>query len=307
MFKRIILPAAVLALASGAFAQVVIAAPQSGEKSQSSERRVVRLDRTSGLDAEVFSMEMSGSDELVTGAPYTATAVTETIQTLGDGNRIVHKNTTSLARDGQGRTRREESFSNVGALSVEGPKIIIVRDPVKQTTSILYPDRGIAKTVKVRTSGSMTLHEPGMEGDAVREGALSANVVILENKVAKGKAEAESIARHKVSLRGAEEPSGEVKHESLGTQVIEGVSCEGKRETRTIPVGAIGNDRVIEITSETWTSPELHALVLRKRNDPRSGETTYRLTNIKRGEPDASLFHVPDGFKSVQIDKPGWE
>jgi hypothetical protein len=305
MLKRIILTAALLSLASAAFAQVVITRTQSGEKGPVSLERIPGP----GPDANLFMMEISGSDELVTGAPYTATAVTETTQTLGDGNRIVHKSTASLARDGQGRTRREETFGHVGALSVEAPQVAIIRDPVAQSTYILRPGRGTVQTIKNRTANIMTLHGPAGEGEGARELSLNGNVVILKDKVAIDKPGpgAEPGIRRKIEVHGADEPAGEVKHESLGTQVIEGVSCEGKRETRVIAAGAMGNERPIEITSETWTSPELHALVLRKRNDPRFGETTYRLTNIKRGEPDASLFHVPEGFKSVPMEKPGWE
>jgi len=49
---------------------------------------------------------------------------------------------------------------------------------------------------------------------------------------------------------------------------------------------------------ESWYSQELHEVVLRKRSDPRSGESVYRLTDIRRGEPDASLFQVPGGYKT---------
>ncbi|MGH9802751.1 MAG: energy transducer TonB, partial [Blastocatellia bacterium] len=84
--------------------------------------------------------------------------------------------------------------------------------------------------------------------------------------------------------------------ESLGKQTIEGVEAEGKRTVTTIPAGAIGNERSIEIVSETWYSPELQTTIMSKRNDPTSGETTYRLTNIRRGEPDASLFQVPSDY-----------
>jgi len=31
-------------------------------------------------------------------------------------------------------------------------------------------------------------------------------------------------------------------------------------------------------------------------SDPRFGETTYRLTNISRAEPDRALFEVPAGY-----------
>jgi hypothetical protein len=94
----------------------------------------------------------------------------------------------------------------------------------------------------------------------------------------------------------------DVKHEDLGTQEIEGVSCQGKRETVTIPAGKVGNDRPIEISSETWYSPDLHAMVLRKHSDPRVGETVYHLTEIKTGEPDPALFQVPSGYKSIVKD-----
>jgi hypothetical protein len=33
-----------------------------------------------------------------------------------------------------------------------------------------------------------------------------------------------------------------------------------------------------------------------RRSDPRTGDTTYRLTNIVRAEPDPALFQVPPGF-----------
>ena len=62
------------------------------------------------------------------------------------------------------------------------------------------------------------------------------------------------------------------------------------------PVGKIGNDRPITIVTEVWTSPELKTIVLSKRNDPRMGEQTFKLTNIQRSEPDPSLFTVPSDF-----------
>ncbi len=77
---------------------------------------------------------------------------------------------------------------------------------------------------------------------------------------------------------------------------VEGVEAEGKRITHTIPAGEIGNDRPIEIVSESWYSSELQVLVMTRHSDPRRGETTYRLTNINRAEPDRSLFEVPADY-----------
>src|SRR5262245_44140119 len=84
--------------------------------------------------------------------------------------------------------------------------------------------------------------------------------------------------------------------ERLAKQMIEGVECEGARSVATMPAGAIGNERPIETVNETWYSPELQMMILSKRSDPRFGESTYRVTNIVRSEPDAPLFQIPSEY-----------
>jgi hypothetical protein len=87
--------------------------------------------------------------------------------------------------------------------------------------------------------------------------------------------------------------------ESLGTQTIEGILAEGTRWTTTYSTGAVGNDRPFSATRETWMSPELHMTVLMKNDDPRSGESVTRMTNISRSEPDGSLFQPPPDYRVV--------
>ena len=91
----------------------------------------------------------------------------------------------------------------------------------------------------------------------------------------------------------------EVKTEELGTRDFEGVSAEGIRRVTIIPADAIGNERQIEVVYERWYSKELGVTVYSKTTDPRSGEQTYRLTNIVRSEPDPSLFSVPTEYKKI--------
>ena len=82
-----------------------------------------------------------------------------------------------------------------------------------------------------------------------------------------------------------------------GVVAGEGVEAEGTRTRTVIPAGEIGNEREIEIVSERWYSPELQVVVSSRHSDPRLGETSYRLQNLSRGEPDKALFEVPAGFK----------
>jgi hypothetical protein len=233
------------------------------------------------LEQAFYLTEMTAGGELVTNAPYTATAVEETTQTLADGNRIVRKSSDFVARDSQGRTRRETTLNRVGPVQVDSPKLVFINDPTTHTQYVVTPDGDTSKVTKTETNWS--------KGPTI----IDNQKVIEMKRHAREKAIA---ANQKVSPQ-PEEDGTQVKHEVLGTQTIEGVSAVGKRETVTIPAGQIGNERPIEIVSETWFSPDLHTFVLRKNSNPMIGETVFRLTNISRTEPDASLFQPPANAK----------
>ncbi|MCA1613531.1 MAG: energy transducer TonB [Acidobacteria bacterium] len=98
-------------------------------------------------------------------------------------------------------------------------------------------------------------------------------------------------------------PDFKAEKEALGKQSFDGVEAEGTRNTVTIPAGAIGNERPIQIVSERWYSAELQAVVMSRHSDPRFGETSYRLTGINRSEPDRTLFEVPAGYQ-ITTDGP---
>ncbi len=90
--------------------------------------------------------------------------------------------------------------------------------------------------------------------------------------------------------------SGKSTTNALGFKDFDGVRAEGKNVSYTIPAGEIGNRNPIVVSTETWTSPDLQVVVYSKHSDPRVGETVYRLANLKRGEPPAGMFTVPEGY-----------
>ncbi len=98
---------------------------------------------------------------------------------------------------------------------------------------------------------------------------------------------------------------GTAKVEDLGTKMLEGVQVKGTRATTTIPAGQIGNDRDIEVVDERWYSPELQLTILTTHSDPRSGQTTYKLTNIQRLEQVRSLFEMPSNYTVATQNLPG--
>ncbi len=84
---------------------------------------------------------------------------------------------------------------------------------------------------------------------------------------------------------------------SLGSRTVGGVRADGTRTTWTIAAGRIGNEKPIEIVSERWYAPDLLLVVESRYRDPRSGESSYRLDNIRREEPAADLFTVPAEYE----------
>ena len=95
--------------------------------------------------------EMSFGGKPVKGAPYAAEAVTESTQTLSDGNRIQHKSSASVYRDSEGRTRREQTLSAIGpwAASGEAPQTIFIDDSVAGVHYILNPKERTARKIAV--------------------------------------------------------------------------------------------------------------------------------------------------------------
>ena len=252
-------------------------------------------------DFVFISNEMRYDGKRVTGAPYSAQAVTESTQTLGDGNRIVRKSTASLYRDSEGRTRREQTLKGIGPLAADGEpaQTVFISDPVAGVDySLDMRSRSARKMMPMRFKFEMKTPPPDGEKGVMFE--RHADRIQIEREAIEQKIGREGAVRvvpeggMVMEWHGTKERNA--RKESLGKQLIEGVEAEGTRTTFTIPAGEIGNERAIEIVSERWYSPELQAVVMTRHSDPRFGETSYKLTNISRTEPDRSLFELPAGF-----------
>jgi hypothetical protein len=252
-----------------------------------------------GVNFKVLESAPLDSISVAKNAPFSADAVTEFTQTLGDGNRIERRYVSSIARDSRGRTRREEEIALVGPLGATGPtpRLVTILDPdasisytLDESTRVAYRNSIVAgKMVYLHSmleSVRTMVKAPG-GGRGVTAVPPPATLALPPLAVAEA---------GKLVARLAD-PGASVTVESLGTRAIEGVKAEGTRTTSTIPAGAIGNIQPIEVVSERWYSPELQMAVLITRRDPRAGETVYRLTNIVRAEPADALFQVPADYE----------
>jgi hypothetical protein len=85
---------------------------------------------------------------------------------------------------------------------------------------------------------------------------------------------------------------------------MENVTVRGVRISRTLPASVTGTGQPLVVTDEYWYSDDLHLNMLVKHNDPRSGEQTMTVAQLKRGEPDPQLFVVPSDYKVVDETPP---
>jgi len=268
-----------------------------------------------GGDFIFVASEMSFGGKLVKGTPYSAEAITESTQTLSDGNRIVNKSTTSMYRDSEGRTRREQSLRAIGPFANEGKpsQIIHISDPVAEVSYVLDPRAQTARKMPpMRFKFDFKTPSPdAVSGSHDAKGLsrieLHTGGVMEKKRIETGVAHGVVIGPLDSELRNFKftESNRNSRTESLGKQNIGGVEAEGTKTTVTIAAGEIGNERPIEIVSERWYSPELQIVVMTRHIDPRFGENTYRLANIDRTEPARSLFEVPAGYRIEEGHGPG--
>ena len=231
-----------------------------------------------------ISPDASFERNYVKGVPFTADSVTEHVQTLDDGNRMVRKSTAHIYRDGEGRTRREHELTRGGTARPtdgEAPRLIVINDPVGRVNYTIETQTGVARRRSLPPPEVMAARQRAM-------GETPFSVLMPTSAAHRRMAEGDN----------APEPAKPQK-EKLEAQLIEGVMAEGTRTTLTIPAGEFDNEQPLVITHEEWYAPDLHMLVLVKHNDPRFGVTEFRLTNIMRGEPSSELFQLPQGYKVV--------
>lgn len=314
-------------LLSAASAAALLAQPPAPGVRIESREAIHVMGATAGAQGafSFVTAEMGFEMGDVKGVPFTGEFVSETVQTLADGNRIKSSNTTSYARDGEGRSRREMSISAIGPWAGgEAHKSVFIHDPVSKIDYVLDPQSKTARKINI---GAMTAKAVTGAAPAKVTATFTRKIEtvngqssVVEEKIegpadgpkrvmvyhADDAAKAEFTAPERIALPGglvfqgdgnASTAAPNVKTEKLGTRLIEGVEAEGTRTTVTIPAGQIGNELPLDTVSERWYSNELKTVVLTTRKDPRNGETTYKLTNLRRGEPARQSFEVPSDYK----------
>jgi hypothetical protein len=189
--------------------------------------------------------------------------VERTAVSANGGPAMKWRTVRDVARDAQGRIYNVFRQLIPDAATSEPPIIRIhFYDPQTRGYTYLYPQH------KIYVTGTVS-HPPASEP-------------------------ADSVA----SPAGSSIPLNQfTKQEDLGTQAIDGVNAHGVRETQTIPASSSNTGHEVLLIDEYWYSDDLHLNVVIKHSDPRTGNMTMTLTKVSRGDPDPSLFQIPEGYK----------
>jgi hypothetical protein len=201
----------------------------------------------------------------IKGMPYSAEQVTENVQTLADGNKITRTSKSRQFRDSEGRTRNDViEQPNLPPEVANRFSFIRISDPITGYTYTFSPSTKTATRRKIIPP-----------------------------------AEFPRPTTPRAPVSGYNSRS-----EDLGSRTIDGIETTGRRFIITIAPGTVGNEKAIETVSESWYSSLLRIMLLNTNSDPRTGVSTTRTINIKRDEPDKSLFEIPADYKIIDQDIP---
>lgn len=123
--------------------------------------------------------EMRFGGTTVKGAPYSATAVTENIQTLKDGTSIARKDTASVYRDSDGRTRIEQTISKIGPFAASGQarQMTSIQDPVAGVHYVLDAQNKTAQKMKARSGPGPRPQNHQLSSSSAKTESLGTQVI----------------------------------------------------------------------------------------------------------------------------------
>jgi hypothetical protein len=198
-------------------------------------------------------------------APFSAVVTTEWTRLMPDGSTATIKNHRTVARDSSGRVFQERRFFTPnGDKQVTQLSELDFQDPARHEMVVCQPAVEVCTVYRWNAPATVALQKAGP----------------LPNG------------------------TGNVTRESLGQKTVESLDVVGSRETTTINVGTIGNEKPQPIVKEFWYSPHLQINVITKRFDPRaSAIQDFEVGSINLTEPDPKMFEPPANYRVVRMDR----
>jgi tetratricopeptide (TPR) repeat protein len=216
---------------------------------------------TSGATSQIATTFQIGKPDTPTlGLPYTADQTIHIVQHLGNGLVVTHDVTGRLARNADGVERYEGTFPSTDPAHPGSTTIACIIDRYHRTSITLNTTRKTATRQSLPAVATVTVQVLPLQGSGPR--IKPENVTIAD----------------------------------LGKKTMGMLPITGRLVSASIPIGQLGNDQPLPMTTEVWIAPELKLVVRQIEKNPQFGERTLELTNIRGEEPDPALFQIPAGY-----------
>ena len=212
----------------------------------------------------MFDPGNAPANAALTGAPYSGHQIFSSASGNGTGQY----------RDSWGRGRTDPAPVSVRSLGPGNalPPLVEVEDPVAGYITILSPANQTAYRIKA----------------AFRSFAFQPNQNMTQQ------------AGTRTTPRGAT-----VTIENLSPQTISGVTATGQRTTTTYPPDTFNeNDKEIVTVNEFWIDPKTGIAILIKNSGQPGANSVISIPDYQEGDPEASLFQIPSGYKIVDETGP---
>jgi hypothetical protein len=225
---------------------------------------------STGGDNAVMGMTIGS----IVGFPITATIDAENTRTDAHGKTVIVRFRSKVYRDSKGRTRLDWDMTPLDEPPKPGWLQIEIYDPTTRTSIHLQPS--------VKSASKSHFPAPGEKEEPVCKLPDSR---ITDPKVL------------------AQVPVAKVIQKELAHDVVDGRAVRHGRESVNSPPNPVWKEPAYTTVTDYWFSQELQYFVLVRRTGPGKSQHTVKLSDIRRDEPDLSLFAVPPGYR-VSEPKP---
>jgi tetratricopeptide (TPR) repeat protein len=220
---------------------------------------------SAALGQAILSIRNGKPETPVIGLPFSADESVRIVQHLANGMTLSSQMKGRVYRSSDGVERLEGTLVSTDPAQTDQVTQVWILDRTKRTAVLLNSKLITATVTPLPADSTVTvsfLPQPRATGPAATQAAKPENPITTD----------------------------------LGKRTQDMLPLVGTRVTSTIPVGKIGNDQPILVTTDVWVAPQLKLVVNQIEQNPLVGERIVELTNIRSEEPDPTLFQVPEGY-----------
>jgi hypothetical protein len=215
--------------------------------------------------------------------PFTARRVTKTTSRSASDAPRMPELSEMVARDGAGRVRIER---HVEAAAQTGTDRVILHTRDGGQINTTHAELNVVTMIFDCPNGRRITLQPGMR-----------IAHLYDNRAARPGVRGEHPYSFSFTSMLRHNPSGDVVAEDLGHKMIEGIDALGVKTTQLGSEEDEWKGKPIRIFEE-WVSDNLAATLVETGIDLKKNMvTSSRLIEVRRVEPDGSVFEIPAGYK----------